>query len=99
MNYNQIILPHAVQDIREINFSYKALNQKLAERFNEALKKEIQIIKQNPLLFQIRYDDFRVCKIEKFPYLIHYEINNKLIIINAVYHTSRDSKNSLNEIK
>ena len=92
MNYNLIILPLAVQDIREINFSYKSLNKKLAERFNEAFKKEIQIIRQNPLLFQIRYDDFRVCKVEKFPYLIHYEIDDKLIIINAVYHTSRDAK-------
>jgi len=95
MSYNLIILPHAVQDIREINFSYKSLNKKLAERFNEALKKEIQIIKKNPMIFQIRYDDFRVCKVEKFPYLIHYEINDKLIIINAVYHTSRDAKNWL----
>lgn len=92
MNYNLIILPRAVQDIREINFSYKCLSKKLANRFNVALKKEVSIIKQNPMHFQIRYDDFRVCKVNKFPYLIHYEIIDNLIVINAVYHTSRDSK-------
>ena len=92
MIYKLIILPQAVQDIREINFSYKSLNRKLASRFNKALKKEVRIIKQNPMLFQIIYDDFRVCKVEKFPYLINYGIHDNLIIINAIYHTSRDSK-------
>ncbi len=50
----------------------------------------------NPLLFQVRYDvTFRVIKINEFPYLIHFEIIENHIIINAIYHSSRDSK--LNE--
>ena len=96
MNYKLIILPFVVQDIKEINFFYQSLNKNLAHSFNTILKKEIKVITKNPLLFQTKYGEFRVSKIDKFPYQIHFEIHNNLIVINAIYHTSRDSKIWLN---
>lgn len=96
MSYKVVILPLAVQDIKEINFFYKSLNKNLVERFNNNLKNEIKIIKKNPFLFQSRYDDFRVVKIDKFPYLIHFDVHENLIVIIAIYHTSRNSKAWLN---
>jgi plasmid stabilization system protein ParE len=92
MNYNLLILPLAEQDIKEINFHYKLVNKSLAEKFNKALKKEVTIIHKNPYLYQIRYDGLRLAKLNKFPYVIHYEIHSEIIVINSVYHTSRDSK-------
>ena len=92
MNYNLFILPLAELDIKEINFNYKIINKSLAEKFNIALKREVGIIHKNPFLFQVRYDDLRMAKIDKFPYLFHFEIHSETIVINAVYHTSRDSK-------
>lgn len=35
----------------------------------------------------------RVALIETFPYLIHFEIDKKAILIKAIMHTSRNSKN------
>ena len=96
MIYKLSILPLAVQDIKEINFFYKTLNKNLAKRFNNNLKNEIKIIKENPFLFQVRYDDFRTVKIGEFPYQIHFEIHENSIVINAIFHTSRDSKTWLN---
>lgn len=96
MIYKVIILPLAVQDIKEINFFYKTLNENLAILFNNNLKNEIKIIKENPFVFQVKYDDFRTVKVDKFPYLIHFEIHESSIVINAIYHTSRDSKIWLN---
>jgi plasmid stabilization system protein ParE len=92
MNYSLLILPLAEQDIREINFNYKLVNKSLAKKFNNSLKKEVGIIHKNPHLYQVRYDDLRMAKIDKFPYVIHFEIHSEVIVINAVYHTSRDSK-------
>jgi plasmid stabilization system protein ParE len=92
MNYKLLILPLAEQDITEINFQYKLINKTLAEKFIFALKKEVVIIHKNPNLYQVRYDSLRMAKIDKFPYVIHFEIHSKNIIINAIYHTSRDSK-------
>jgi uncharacterized protein with ATP-grasp and redox domains len=96
MNYSLLILPLAELDIKEINFKYKIVNKSLAEKFNISLKKEVAIIHKNPFLYQVRYDDLRMAKIDKFPYVIHFEIHSEIIVINAVYHTSRDSKIWLN---
>lgn len=96
MNYKIILLPKAYEDIKEINKFYKKINIELAKRFNTNFKIEIKNMTNNPLLFQVRYDlTFRVIKINEFPYLIHFEIIENQIIINAIYHSSRDSK--LNE--
>lgn len=92
MNYNLLILPLAEQDIREINFQYKLVDKSLSKNFIIALKKEIAIIHKNPYLYQIRYDSLRMAKIDIFPYVIHFEIYLEIIVINAIYHTSRDSK-------
>jgi plasmid stabilization system protein ParE len=95
MIYKKILLPHANQDIIEINIHYKLINLVLVKRFNTNLKQELKIISKNPLLFQIRYDNFRVVKIKDFPFLIHYEIVENNVVIDAIYHTSRDSKLNL----
>lgn len=96
MNYKIILLPKACEDIKEINKFYKKINIELAKRFNSNLKIEIKNIANNPLLFQVRYDlTFRVIKINDFPYLIHFELLENQININAIYHSPKDSK--LNE--
>ena len=64
----------------------------MAKRFNDALKKEVDIIQLNPFLYQIRYDEVRMANINGFPYSIHFEIYTNTVVINAVYHNSRDAK-------
>jgi plasmid stabilization system protein ParE len=95
MIYKKILLPHAFQDIKEINLYYKSINDTLAKKFNDNLKAAIKMISKNPILFQIRYDNFRVSTIKDFPFIIHYEISENTIIIKAIYHSSRDSKLNL----
>ena len=74
MIYKKILLPHAFQDIKEINLCYKSINSTLVSKFNDNIKVEIKTISKNPLLLQIRYDNFRVSKIKDFPFIIHFEI-------------------------
>ncbi|WP_310558233.1 type II toxin-antitoxin system RelE/ParE family toxin [Flavobacterium sp.] len=40
----------------------------------------------------MKYNEIRCRKIEKFPFLIHYQINENLNIVTvfAVFHTSRN---------
>lgn len=60
------------------------MDPKLAKRFYQSFKKSIAIIKQNPFQFQIRYDEVRIIMLTTFPYLIHYTIDNKIIVIKAI---------------
>jgi len=44
-------------------------------RFRSGVKKQLQLIRKNPQLKSVRYDDIRFAQIDKFPYSIHYSIS------------------------
>jgi hypothetical protein len=95
MSYKVIIIPEAKIDLKESIHWYKNINTKLAQRFLHSFKEGILIISKDPLHFQIRYDDVRIMMLTTFPYLIHYTIDKNIIIIKAIYHSSRDSELSI----
>lgn len=92
MNYKLTILPLAKMDLKEISSWYETIQKNLGKRFLKSINDEIKILRVNPLLYQIRYDKTRVALIQTFPYLIHFEIDKKRIVIKAIIHTSRNSK-------
>lgn len=92
MNYSLKILEVSKQDIKEIALWYGGKQRELGKKFTNTVKNEVSIIHKNPHLYQIRYDDVRVALTEMFPYSIHFTIYDTVIVIKAVYHTSRNSK-------
>lgn len=91
MGYKLTLLPLAKKDLEEIAAWYEVLQKNLGKRFLNAIKEEMKVVKEKPLLYQIRYDKTRVALIETFPYLIHFEIDKKEIVIKAIIHTSRNA--------
>lgn len=92
MNYKIIILPQAKLDIKETIIWYNNIQIGLGKRFLDSIIKEIALIRKNQLLYEIRYDDVHTALINTFPYLIHFSIYEKMIVVKAVYHTSRNSE-------
>ena len=92
MDYKLTILPLAKIDLQEIASWYEIINKNLGRLFLKSVKDEIEILRIKPLLYQIRYDGTRVALIQTFPYLIHFEIDKKRIVIKAIIHTSRNTK-------
>jgi len=84
----------ALLDIQEIIDWYNAVLQGLGSRFQRQTVIQINALKRNPFIHAIRYDDIRCIMIRKFPFMIHYSINDveKTISIFAVIHTSRNPK-------
>ncbi|MEC4003865.1 type II toxin-antitoxin system RelE/ParE family toxin [Flavobacterium sp. SUN052] len=95
ITYKIVIIDEAKLDYKKSLKWYKDINPKLADRFNTSFKESLALIKKNPLHFQIRYNDVRLIMITKFPYLIHFTVYENLIVIKAIYHSSRDSKLNL----
>jgi plasmid stabilization system protein ParE len=92
VKYKIVILEEAKLDFKETFEWYNSIQPKLGERYKNAVKESFKIMKSNPLLFQIRYDDTRIILIENFPYLIHYTIYGNKIVIKAIFHTSRNTE-------
>jgi plasmid stabilization system protein ParE len=90
--YKSIILPLAKEDIREAAKWYNNKREGLGKRFTAEVREVVQLITQNPAVFGVRYDKVSAAVLNKFPYMIHFTVDqaNKTVIVSAVFHTSRD---------
>ena len=78
-----VIVNDAVADeIQEAVDYYKVKQKSLGTRFYNSAKKLLKSLEQDALLYQVKYKDIRCAKVKKFPYLIHYNVNEKK---NTVY--------------
>lgn len=88
--YQAIILPLAKQDISEAANWYNSKQKSLGKRFTQEVRSKVLLIRQNPKVSAIRYNDVHTAVLDVFPFMIHYTVDyqNKTVIISAVFHTS-----------
>lgn len=77
-------------DVLEAKNWYKNQQNGLEKKFAFEIKRTINYIIKNPLLFQIKYKNARTAYTEIFPYGVHYVFDEKTksITIIGVFHTS-----------
>lgn len=81
----------AQQEADEIFDYYGNINSTLALRFLEVLYAQLDVISENPELFQLKYKSTRVRYLRKFPFGIYYRIvDESFIEILSIIHTSRN---------
>jgi toxin ParE1/3/4 len=90
MNGRLVIKPLAEKDITESYTWYNQEQEGLGDTFLEELEKSFDLIEMNPDLYQIRYKEVRMAKINRFPICLHYTIEGNTVFIHAVLSTSRD---------
>jgi mRNA-degrading endonuclease RelE of RelBE toxin-antitoxin system len=86
-----IISAAALLDIQEITNWYNKCLPKLGSRFQKVAKQQIGTLKLNAEGYSTRYNNVHCLPIKKFPYLIHFTIDNvnRIVEVFAVIHTSR----------
>ncbi|MGV8829666.1 MAG: type II toxin-antitoxin system RelE/ParE family toxin [Breznakibacter sp.] len=94
MLYNVKIEPQALADIQEISDWYNNKLVGLGKRFQNAVIKQIDDLRKNPYVCAIRYYEIRCKLINRFPYMVHFYINekSKTVEVLAVISTSRYPK-------
>ncbi len=90
--HSVLILPSAKRDMYAARKWYSQFNDELPKRFKEEVKLIIEALKFTPTVHAIRYRNVRFAQLHKFPYSIHYIIDEALFTVNiiAVYHTARN---------
>jgi len=93
MSYSITIEDNALQDIQDAIDYYDDQQIGLGEKFENNVHKSITTLTKNPF-YQIRYENIRCFPLKKFPFMIHFELQetNELIRIIAVFHTSQSPK-------
>jgi hypothetical protein len=81
-------------EVQKIISFYNEKSKGLGAKFFFDLQLSYESIKLNPF-YQIRYDETRCLPLNKFPYMIHFTVNEEdnIIFIHSVIGTSQDSNN------
>jgi hypothetical protein len=89
MRFVVVIDALAIRDIQEAIDYYDEQSNGLGKRFESELNNYLSILEKNPLL-RIRYDTVRCLPLEKFPFMVHFTVNEnqQVVTIRAVFHTS-----------
>ena len=83
MAFELIVDPRALQDIQTAIDYYDDKQEGLGKRFDIELDEYLLLLEVNPY-FQIRYDHIHCLPLRTFPYMIHFEIDNKKLVVTVV---------------
>ena len=92
--YKVKIESEALDDIQEITDSYNEQKANLGKRFQNTTIKQINSLRQDPQIYALRYNEVRCMILKKFPYMVHFFINqeNNSVEVLAVISTERNPK-------
>lgn len=90
MDYQLLISGDARFDILNAFFWYEEQREGLGFDFELCLEAGFSFIQRDPLTIQIKYESIRIHFIDKFPYGIHYLVDDKIVRVFGVFHTSRN---------
>jgi plasmid stabilization system protein ParE len=80
-------------DILDAFSWYESRRTGLGKDFELCLEAGFHRIQQDPQIFQKRYKSLHIYFIDRFPFGIHYLVEENLIKVFGVFHTSRDPRN------
>jgi len=91
MAFTTVLDPRAIQDIQKAIDYYEEQQPGLGVQFEDSLNEYLRKLEQNPF-FQVRYDNVHCLPLKKYPYMIHFTIDEQeqLITVRAVFNTFRD---------
>lgn len=88
-SYKIIILEQVIFEIAESCLYYDLKLPGLGNEFEEEVFQLLDLIKDNPLLFPIKFFHIHEAVVARFPFVINYEVYGKQIIVSSVFHTKR----------
>jgi hypothetical protein len=94
-SYKIVVLDKAVSELEEACLYYEEKVSGLGIEFEEEIFVLIGLIKNNPLLFPIKFSNIHEAVVKRFPFVVNYEIYGKQIIISAIFHVKQNPKKKL----
>lgn len=90
MIYQFSLSPNAEADLLETALWYESQQIGLGEKFAQKIESYFFRIQNNPLLFPLKKGNLREAYIQKFPYVIIYQIIENNIIVFTVFNTHQN---------
>jgi plasmid stabilization system protein ParE len=90
ISYNLIVKEEAKKEISDAYYWYENKQMGLGERLLDDLDDCFSSLRKNPKQFAKTHKEMRQALLKIFPFAVIYEIEKELIIIYAIFHTSRN---------
>lgn len=89
--YTAIYFDEVVLDIQKAKIWYKEQKEGLEIEFASAIEEAINSILKMPSKYAIRYKNIRISHPKKFPYNIHFYLDDeaKIVTFTAIIHNKR----------
>jgi hypothetical protein len=88
-SYKIIILEQAISEIADSCLYYNKKVPGLGFDFEVEVFQLLELIRDNPLLFPVKFAHIHEAAVTRFPFVINYEVSGKQIIVSAVFHAKR----------
>ncbi|MGD1320551.1 type II toxin-antitoxin system RelE/ParE family toxin [Chryseobacterium sp. 2R14A] len=90
MTYKLILKSRAQIDLAEAIEYYQSKRKGLGNKFLKCIHKFFDRIAKNPLHYSLKNNNFREAYIQKFPYVIIYEVIENEIVVFSVFNTHQN---------
>lgn len=90
MSFTVIFEPDSEQEIIEAFQWYEEQSFGLGGEFLRAVKQSEAILSRNPFQYQVQYREVRHAFLRRFPYALHYIIEENTVSVLACFHFRRD---------
>lgn len=82
--------PLFADDLKDAAQYYDRISASLGNRFRSFVRKRLQVITENPELFGRVQNEIRASVVERFPYVVLYEIQNDVVVMLGIHHVASD---------
>jgi len=87
------VLRKAREDMQKSADWYNEQQAGVGDRFLREVISTFRLIETNPLHYQERFSKrFRFAHLNIFPFVVVFKVKKQSVIVNAVFHTSRNPK-------
>jgi toxin ParE1/3/4 len=91
--YQLQVLRKAREDMQKSADWYNEQQSGVGDRFLLEVVSAFRSIETNPLHYQERFSKkFRFANVSYFPFVVVFKIKKQLVVVNSVFHTSRNPK-------
>ena len=89
-SYKLLILERAVLELEDACVYYNEQVLGLGYEFEEEIVVLLELIKENPLLFPVKFAHIHEAVVKRFPFVTNYEISEKQVIVSAIFHVKQN---------
>ena len=92
MSFTVVFEPETELEIIEAFQWYEEQSFGLGGDFLRAVKQSEAVLSRNPHQYQIQYKEVRRAFLRRFPYALHYVVEDNIVSVLACFHFRRDPR-------